>query len=390
MEEKERLHFIDGIKAAATVMVFNIHFLNAYYCGIYTLNPENFHTKSGLEWFIGATPLNIVYAGKAGARIFLGVSAFLLARRYFLSREEERGGLLSRVSIKKYFRLASPILAVNLFAAGLMYLGCYGNGKAAALAGSTEFFGSYNQFVPSFWAAIREALYGCFVNGSNAYNGPLWFICYEFWGCLLVAAILALFGSGRGRYVVYIVAAALLVRTDFLVMILCMAAADLIYTKKSLMNRFATQKWLMWLLLLVSFYFLTYPSYGANLENTIYRVFPPKVLFYYNGAIPVLLVSVYYLEPVKHILSLRILGKFQRISYGFYLLHFPILCTLSTAFFNAMFGRMNYHVLVLLTYILTFTVSAMLAWVLTKTVDRPGGRMAEWITCKLAGRGSGF
>ena len=382
MEQQEKLGFLEGIKALATIMVFNIHFLNAYYCGIYTLNPEHFHTAKGIEWYIGATPLNIVYAGKLGARIFLALSAFLIARSYFMHRNTDCGVInksLARTAVKKYFRLVLPILVVNIGIYAAMYFGCYHNDKAAVLAGSVEFFGPYNQFAPNLLEAVKEAVWGCFINGSNRYNGPLWFIQYEFIGCFLVIAMLAVIGQEKARYLLYIITSVIFIRTDYLGMILSVVVADLIYTKRSYIQTFTRQKWLMWILFLGGFFFATYPSYGDNLQGSIYAVFPPKVLFYYNVAIPVMLFAVYHLEWIQRFLNRKIWSTFNRIAYSFYLVHFPILCTVSASFFCAMYGKINYHILVGMNYLLTLWASGCVAYLMTKLVDRPGQKLADYI-----------
>ncbi|MEG1848498.1 MAG: acyltransferase [Lachnospiraceae bacterium] len=385
MEQQGKLGFIDGLKAIATILVFNIHFINAYYCGVYTLDPKYFHTQSGIEWYIGATPLNLIYAGKVGARIFLCLSAFLLARSFFLSKHgsDDAVNILVKASVKKYLRLVCPIIVVNLFVFSLMRCGAYHNGEVAVLANSVEFFGPYNQFSPHLFAALKEAVWDCFVTGGNAYNGPLWFIHYEFWGCILVAVILALTGKRRMRYLLYGVLALVLIRSDYLSMILAVVVADLIYTQADRIRSLTQKQWLMWMLLVVSLYFVTYPSYGDNLQGSIYAILPPKVLFYYNVAIPMMLLAIYYLRPVQQLLERKGLCRFQKISYSFYLIHFPLICTLSTAFFLVMYNKINYHILFLLNYVLTFTISTILAWVLTKLIDQPGTKMAEKITRHL-------
>lgn len=383
MEKQEKLGYIEGIKAIATVLVFNIHFLNAYYSGIYTLSPEYYHTEKGIEWYIGATPLNIIYAGKLGARIFLSVSAFLLARSFFINsgnNKRESKVILFRTCIKKYFRLVLPILAVNAFIIILMSLGCYHNDRAAVLANSVEFFGGYNQFAPHLLEAIKEAVWGCFVTGSNRYNGPLWFIYYEFWGCMLVAAILSITGNQKARYLIYIIAAVLLIRTDFLCMILSLGVADLIYTKKSYIGCITKYKGFVWTAFLIALFFATYPSYGDNLNGSIYTVFPPKVLFYYNVAIPTMILAISQLDSLQYFLSGKYFVKFNRISYCFYLIHFPMICTVSSSFFLAMYGKLNYHVLALVNYILTILASGFMAYIFTKLVDRPGKYIANKIT----------
>ncbi|MBO5292303.1 MAG: acyltransferase [Lachnospiraceae bacterium] len=409
---KERLGFIDGMKAIAAILVFNIHFLNAYYCGVYTLDPAHFHTKMGVEWWIGATPLNLIYAGKVGARLFLTVSAFLMVWSYERQqrgktdfgqkqRLAEKGLLLT--PLKKYVRLVMPIVVVNLLVCMLMELGCYQNDKAASLAGSQEFFGVYNQFQPKVWEALSEGTFGCFLFGTNRYNGPLWFIQYEFLGCTLIAGLLFL---GRRKKPVYRMAAFLIlsvlfVRTDYLCMLLAAAAAELcVYGSGRYEDAEAVQNaagrrrsrvgaadrlWngllmvvdkvtanglCMWICFLGSLFLLTYPSLGRT-EGTMYEWLPPKVLFYYNVALPGLLFAVWHLKPVQRVLDRKLFRKFNRFSYSFYLVHFPVLCTVSSAFFVSMYGKCSYHVLTAMTYFLTFLTSLFLAWILEKCVDRP-------------------
>lgn len=396
MRDKNRVGYLDGLKAIATFVVFNIHFLNAYYCGIYTLDARQFHTKSGVEWWIGATPLNLVYAGKVGARLFLAISAFLLVYHFYQKKNRKK---LLVSSLKKYVRLAPPILLVNLAVCAWMRMGAYYNARIAALVGSQEHFGVYNQFEPSVWEAVKEALFGCFLTGSNRYNGPIWFIQYEFLGCLGLAMVTLLIAERRigTRMAVYILLSILLIRTDYLAMVLAAALADLVVWERgqkencqSVFYRclhFVTDRaWMLWLLLLASLYFLTYPSYGL-VQGTIYEAFPPKVLFYYNVAIPVLLFCVIYSVPVQRMLDKKVLSRFTSISYFFYLIHFPMIATLSAAFFYAMYERMNYHILAALTYVLSFTASVLLAWMLTKWVDRPVQRLADRVEEKLIGRG---
>lgn len=375
MNADNRIGWLDGVKAMAAFMVFNIHFLNAYYPGIYTLDPEDFHTAHGVEWWIGATPLNLVYAGKLGARIFLAVSAFLLARKYFLA-DGKRRVLLD--AFKKYFRLVLPLLAVNVLVCILMGQGLFTNDRAAALAGSTEFFGSYNQFAPDMAEAVKEAVFGCFMFGRNRYNGPVWFIQYEFWGCVLIVVILTLTGKFRYRYAVYAVLAAVFIRTDYLGMLLALGAADISCTKPGFVDKVAKYRWPLWILLPVCVYFASYPSYGLS-EGTIYAVFPPKVLFYYNVVIPVFLFIMLYLPPLQKFFDKKLWERFNRISYCFYLVHFPMLCILSAAVFTSLYDKVNYHILALFNYLATFGATAAAAWLLTVSVDRLGQKLTGFL-----------
>lgn len=392
---EKRLGFLDGLKVAAMLLVFNIHFFNAYYCGVYTLDPASFHTRHGVEWWIGATPLNIIYAGKVGARLFLTVSAFLLVWGYL---QKGNPGKLLLTPVTKYLRLVGPIVVVNLLICFLMSAGAYRNLQAAELAGSYETFGVYNQFEPEVFQAFQEGAWGCFWFGENRYNGPLWFIQYEFLGCILLAALLYVTGRWKTIYrlAVYLMLALLLIRTDYLCMVLGGLVAE-IYAGESKNREKGTGQrscvdrlwaWCgklfgcapaMWILFLCCLFLMTYPSLGKT-EGTIYAWLPPKVLFYYNIALPGFLLAILYLRPVQKLLDKRIFRWFHGISYCFYLVHFPMLCTVSAAFFVSMYGKLSYHVLAAFTYLLTFLASGFLAWGLQKCVDGPMQRLVRRLT----------
>jgi len=392
VQNKERLLYMDGLKAFAAILVFNIHFLNAFYSGIYTLDPADFHTKAGIEWWIGATPLNLVYAGKLGARMFLGISAFLIVRNYYRSHNNMTPALFLVSTAKRYLKLGIPILVVNLFIVVGMRLGLYQNHLAANSIGPTEQYGVYNQFSPVITDAVKEALYGAFVIGSNKYNGPLWFIQYEFLGCMLISLILMVFGKRKVRYLCYLIFAVLFIRMDYLVMILCAFLADVITNQEQQLQRIFSKnilpgwthskktievKNLLWFLIPPILYFATYPSYGSNLEGSIYTFVPPKVLFYYNVIIPVFLGVLYFLKPLQTLFDKNLLKRFNRISYLFYLVHFPILCMLSSRIFLLLYDKMNYHILAGMNYVVTIVCAIIVAWILTVLIYEPILRITE-------------
>ena len=388
MKKVERLDFLNGIKVLSFLCVFRVHFFNAFYPAIYSLDPADFHTDMGIEAIIGCSPLNIILAGKFTVRLFLILSGFFVARKYFLTGKETAIG---ESAFKKYFRLVVPILFVNVLVAVLMYAGCYKNAEAAVAADSVALFGNYNQFPPSILGAAKEALWDCFFSEANTYNGPLWFIYYEFLGSLLVSAILVLFGKSRARYVVYGVSALLFARGDFLAPICGMVAGDLLYNDYKWVKKLQEQKWLLWLGFFGALLIATYPpigEYSQVVKQSIYGLFPAKVLLYYIGAGTVVLFCCCSLEKLQKALTGRVFDFFCEISYCFYLIHFPVLCTVSSVFYLWLKDRVNYHVLALMNYILTIAVCTGLSWLLHRFVEKPGIRLAESVTKKLFQKGA--
>ncbi len=79
----EKLDYIDGLKVCACMMIFNFHFINAFYAGFYSLRPEEYHLPA-LEYFVGSSPLNLIMGGKFGVRMFMTISGFFVGYRFFL------------------------------------------------------------------------------------------------------------------------------------------------------------------------------------------------------------------------------------------------------------------------------------------------------------------
>lgn len=383
MQKVERLDYLNGLKVLSFILVFNVHFLNAFYPGFYSLDPAVFHTSNQIEFLIGATPLDLIIAGKFSVKLFMIMSGFLAARRFFLTGDEKA---LSEGAFKKYFRLVLPVVAVNVLIVVAMYAGLYRNSEMAVIADSVDLFGNYNQFQPSILAALKEAMFGCFITGANSYNGPLWFLEYEFLGTLMVAAILALVGKKKARFLVYAVVCVIFVRTDFLAVLMGMILAELFYHDYKWVEKLKSKKWLMWLLLVGCLLVATYPpigDYGNRLQGTIYALIPAKVMIYYIFGGTGLLFAVSALEPVKKFLSAKPFAWLSKISYCFYLVHFPIICTVTASVFLALYQKMNYHLLAVLCYVITVVVALTMSWLLTRFVEKPGIKMAEKLTKKL-------
>lgn len=379
MREVEKLDYIDGLKVLSCLMIFNFHFINAFYCGIYSLVPSDFHAPV-IEALLGRTPLNILMGGKFGVRIFMTISGFFVGYRFFLTQDTDG---LTKGAIKKYFRLVFPIITANIAIFTLMKLGLFQNAKASQLAGSSMFFGNYNQFSPSLFAAIKEAVWGCFITGANKYNGPLWFIYYEFFGTLLMAAILSLFGKTKARYFVYVIMGILVIRNDFLPFLLGTVVCDLTYQAPRWIEKLSKQKWLMWLLLVFGLFLGSFPPIGEHLEGTIYAWLPPKVILYYILGAACVLYALLHLKTPRKVLSCRFFVWLNSISYGFYLMHFTVLCTFSCGFYLALHDKMNYHAIALLNYFLSFALTVVISWLIQKFVEKPGMILANQITARL-------
>ncbi|MCR5418179.1 MAG: acyltransferase [Lachnospiraceae bacterium] len=375
MKKVEKLPYIDGLKVLSCMMIYNFHFINAFYCGFYSLLEQDYH-MAPIEYIVGSTPLNLIMGGKFGVRMFMTISGFFVGYRFFITGDKKS---LTDGAIKKYFRLVFPIITANFAIYVLMKLHLFANAQASAKAGTSLFFGSYNQFEPSLLAAMKEAVWGCFITGANSYNGPLWFIYYEFFGTLLVAAILALLGDTKARYIAYCLAVILCIRNDFLPFILGCVVCDLTNRPPLFLEKLEQKKIftpLMWLLFLFGMFLGSYPPMGERLEGTIYAHIPPKVIVFYILGAACVLYAVLHLKPLQKFLGQKWLIWLNTQSYGFYLTHFFILCTFACGFYLALEPYVNYHVIAVLNYLLSFGLTVGVSMLIHKYVELPGMRLA--------------
>ncbi len=380
-----KLDYIDGLKGIGALMVYLCHFVFAFYYAAYTLLPEHVNTKTGVEILIGKTPLNFLYNGNGAVCLFLVFSGFVLCLSYFRTGDRAR---LKAGARKRYFRLMPVILAVNVLIFILMYLGLYRNAETAVITKSVPWFQGFNQFEPSFFGMLYESLLGCFVRGSNDYNGVLWTIPYLFWGALLVYLAAYLVGENPLRYAAYGVMILAALKTDvyftgiFLGFVLC----DFFCTQERLVRLYRRFRLIPPLVFLLGFYLTSYPSIGTELPGTIYGILPAAytVIYHIAGAF-LLTAGVLGCDRLQWFFSRKPFLYLGKISYSLYLLHFPVIAAFSCWFFLEFYGKMSYG----LTVGIDFLLTTLLVLALSSLSRRYLEPAAEKIWKRLYGIGIG-
>lgn len=349
----KKLGYIDGLKGLGALTVYLCHFVFAFYYGAYTLNPQHANTASGLELTLGRTPLNLLYNGNFAVELFLVLGGFVLCLGYFKTGD---AGRLKDGAKRRYMRLAVPILAVNILVYFLMSAGLYYNSQAAELTGSMDWFYGFNAFAPDFLEMLLESLVGCFLWGSNAYNGVLWTMPYLFLGALVVYLAAALVGKNPLRYVVYVVmiTVALVTNIYFTGVFFGFLLCDIVCTRERWMAWYRERAWFSWIFFAAGIYLASYPSIGTDMGGTIYGILgTPRVVPYHLAGAALILVGVVGNESLQKGLGSAVPVFLGKISYSLYLIHFPVIATFSSFFFVKLQGRLGYHVTVGLDFLLT-------------------------------------
>lgn len=357
--ETKKIVYLDGLKGLGCVIVFLTHFVYAFYYGMYHFQPESCHLPGNLDIAVGKSPLNLFFNGNTAVRLFLVISGYLLCRNFFLTGDKSR---LVQSAWKRYLRLMPAVLAVNAVIFVCMKLGLYYNTPAAAVAGSEKWFAGFNAFAPSLSGMLKESLYGCFLFGSNDYNGVLWTIQILFLGAYLDYALAAFVSRFRFRWLLYGVLAAALLRTDFLSICLGYVLCDLMHTDWAWRKRLCGCRPLNWFLLAAGLYFMSYPSAGFGYEGTIWGLLPLVLVNYYHiFGVLCFVTAVLNLEPLQQFFSMRGFLYLGRISYSLYLIHFLVTATFGAWFLLAFYEILGYNLTSFLNLILISGITVLLS-----------------------------
>lgn len=382
--KQTQLEFINGLKGIGAGIVYLCHFVFAFYYGMYSLEAADCHLPGNLDILIGQSPLNTLFSGNFAVRLFLVMSGYVLCLGYFKTRDKKR---LVTSACKRYIRLLPPILVSNVLICLLMLLGAFRNMAVSELTGSPWLAG-FNRCEPNFLDAVLEAVFGCFFVGTNQFNGVLWTIPFLFLGALLVYGVAWLIGDKKWRYVVYAVIGAAVLLTDYAGIFFGFVLCDVMHTQDALVAWVKKQKWLLWIVFVLGIYLSSYPSAGTHLEGTIYGIIPIVMVvpFHLVGAL-LMVAAVVCLEPLQKLFGWKPFVKLGDISYSLYLVHFPVIATLGCFLFELLYGKMSYHLAVLLVFVVT-TAAVLGISVLFRKYIEPLGKMGELYVEKLINKKS--
>jgi peptidoglycan/LPS O-acetylase OafA/YrhL len=179
-QNQNRITSLDAIRGLAAVVVLFCHLQHAFLPGFYH-DVEGGH---GGKWSM-VLPTFLLNGGMAVA-IFFVLSGFVLTDRFLKS------GWITGIPdavIKRWPRLAGPVLIVSLISGFLMGFGLYCNLKVAGLNGSWWLTQAYNwkpSGVYDVIAAIRSGAWDVFFTQNVPYNGAFWTMHFELLGSIMV------------------------------------------------------------------------------------------------------------------------------------------------------------------------------------------------------------
>ena len=312
-----------------------------------------------------------LFNGNTAVRLFLILSGFLLCRSFLITGDKKR---LAASAKKRYLRLMPTVLVINILIYLAMKFGLYQNTAAAVLAGSEEWFAGFNSFSPSFLSMLKESLYGCFLFGTNDYNGVLWTLQILFLGAYIDYAL-----RGADRWQTFPLDRVCdcwrlyCCGQIFLVFFLAMCCVTLCARTGTGSSGCSGNRILNWLMFAVGLYFMCYPSAGFGYEGTLWGILPFVFVNYYHiFGVLCFVFAVLNLKSVQGFLSKKIFLYMGRISYSLYLIHFLVIATFGSWFLLTVEPLLGYN----LTCLIDLVLISVITVAIVRTVCSVCGALA--------------
>ena len=174
----KRLHQIDGIRGWAALAVLLSHLTEGVFGKLFPQYESLF--------------LRVFFDGYLAVCIFFILSGDALSAA-FLSTH--RNSILAKMVVKRYFRLAGPILASTILVYLLMRFGLIYSQQAAEITHSNAWLGSFLNFEPHFGDALKFGLRFAFTDAgsSQSYDTFLWPMGIELVGSFGLFLYLAIY-----------------------------------------------------------------------------------------------------------------------------------------------------------------------------------------------------
>lgn len=365
----QRLGHLEGLRGVAALAVMLGHLLGAFWPTIVFGSPETAHHALEMAMFDAPGFVHALYNGGFAVLIFFVLSGYVLTYR---SASE---GVLERMAVRRFPRLAIPSFASVLLGYLLLQCGLMFNQQAAPVTKSAWLGGFYN-FPADIWGALAQGAVGVTLFGQASYNPALWTITIEFYGALLVLGMSLLFRPfGPWRLPFFAVAAALAVwnfGTTGVYYAALIAGMVLATTRRD------SRSWPSWAALAVVA--LALYLGGAN-EGRSFSWLGASTLklngMDVNKVVAVKCVAAILLTcallrhgGLQRMLSTAPCRYLGRLSFSLYLLHLPLICSVGCWIFLSIHAGANYNLAALIAAVATMAVVFALAHLFERFVDR--------------------
>lgn len=407
--EVRRIDFLDGLRGVAAMMVFMNHLLLSFSPSIASTPvaaavqsvakvvpvmaaPHAQPIYKSLLSSLSASPLAVFCCGNFAVCIFFVLSGFVLSD--FCNK--------SRLSFpaqcaRRYCRLVAPMVLTSTLAWLLLHFGLYRNQLAAQEVTHSAWLSSWYNFDSHFFQMVKETLYEVFIVGEAKYNCNLWTMKIELIGSIYVFALFTLLKNRYWRLFAILACTLINYEGYYVLFSWGVLLYDFHYEMAAMLRRLlpSTKKLTSALMagFLLAMYLGGFPMSPAKQLSPWYfgmAAWLDPVHWHTIGAM--LLVFVLLQSQLLQIVfQLKLAKFFGKISFVLYLIHVPVICSL-TAWLILANQTLPYYQMMLISISVTMVAVIALSHGLHRYCDQYttqlSRRIGIWVDQGLLRRSS--
>lgn len=373
-QETKRFVALEGVRGLAAIVVVIHHFVLAFYPMLIGGPGSVQHTRFDDNLF--GMPISLLYAGTFAVAIFFVLSGFVLSVGFFQTKSET---IIKKLALKRYLRLMLPALAVTMICLVLIKLGFAKYiSEAATYTGSGWLAPSW-RFDASFLDALYSGAIGIFIQQNSFYDNVLWTMTVEFIGSFIVFGFVLLFGVSKHRWASYLILAAFTFNSWFLPFVTGMALADLYINGK--LEIFKKKLWVFGLVLAAGL-LAWLPSSSTALYTRFSQQFTDVIsinymMLYLTVAATLLIFAVLVGRRLSSWLEKPRISKLGKYTFSLYLIHIPVLYTVTVCAFLIARPHLGYNFAVLTAVLVSLPVVYIATVLFERYVDAPSVKFSS-------------
>jgi peptidoglycan/LPS O-acetylase OafA/YrhL len=385
---KHKLLYIEGLRGLAAAQVVLLHYCSAFF-------PFMAHVRGPVHYAWEATlkhsPLFFLIDGHSAVCLFFILSGFVLAPSFQYSQSR-----FLQLALKRFLRLFIPVFVASAIALSLLLLMPYAKTSAAAMSLS-EWLISFEHNPLTIGSLTRESMLNSMLIGyqgsslfdhipnsiqslvpadiSQSLNVPTWSLHIEFWGSMLVLilAVTHRIIVGRWFYVVFVVALLVAGTSEYSLFLFGFLLYQLHGTL--LRPRHVSVAIVGTTLALTGMYICI--NKDVHVVNVLldnlrgFTLLDARANFIWQSQVGAMLIfsGVILNATVRNWFAGRITQWLGKVSFSVYLLHFPILFTLSCLVFSYL-AQFSYALGCIAALMVGIGVTYATATIFEKHIDR--------------------
>ncbi|MFM0597992.1 acyltransferase family protein [Paraburkholderia dilworthii] len=300
-----RKAYLDGIRGWAALMVLLSHLVH------------NFAAQAAPA--LNKPVLLFPTDGALAVYFFFVVSGFALSTR-FVNTGSVRD--VTSLAIRRYPRLFIPIAVATAMSFIVWRAGLIFSHQAAPVANSDWWLGTFYNFPPSIWGAVKFATFDVFFayNSEATYNSAFWTMQVELFGSMLVFGLMTVFAPAK-RWPVYLTSFVILLflKTPMLAFLLGMVAAEIDRQRDAKDKAPHAMENIVGYIGISSV--VAFSTFGRGWYDD------PRALAF---AAFVFVIAVMHVERAQRFFLNRVSQALGKISFPLYLTHMILICSLSS------------------------------------------------------------